>query len=105
MASTTYDPSVSGTSLIVVFQLGICITLLATVANGTQGYGTLTGSAGYLIGGAKQPAHCWSLSSDAASNRSFIGVCLYCIHHTLTERSPGEEYNRPQFRRRPATWP
>lgn len=52
MASSVYDPSVSGILLIVVFQLGICIILLATVANGAQGYGTLTGSAGYLIGGA-----------------------------------------------------
>jgi len=51
MASSVYDPPVSGLLLIVVFQLGICIMLLATVANGVQGYETLTGSAGYLIGG------------------------------------------------------
>lgn len=43
--------SVTELSLVIVFQLGFCILLLAEVADATRGYGTLLGLAGYLVGG------------------------------------------------------
>lgn len=51
MPSSEYGTSVTELSLVIVFQLGFCILLLAEVADATRGYGTLLGLAGYLVGG------------------------------------------------------
>lgn len=51
MPSREYDTSVIELLLVIVFQLGFCILLLAEIADATRGYGTLLGLAGYLVGG------------------------------------------------------
>lgn len=50
MAATMSDPPVAGLLLIMVFQLGICLLLLATVADAAQGYDTAVGSLGRVAG-------------------------------------------------------
>lgn len=45
------DPSATDLRLVIVFQLGVCILLLAGVVNGTQGYETTLGLVGKLVGG------------------------------------------------------
>jgi len=47
-----YDPSVTDLLFVVVFQLGVCILLLAAAANAARGYDSLLTLAGQLAGGA-----------------------------------------------------
>ncbi len=51
MPSSKYNISLPELSLVIVFQLGFCILLLAEIADATQGYGTLLGMAGSFVGG------------------------------------------------------
>jgi hypothetical protein len=51
MPSNDYDASVPGLLLVIVFQLGVCILLLAGIVDAVHGQETLLGLAGYLIGG------------------------------------------------------
>lgn len=45
-----YDLSDTEIGLVIVIQLGVCILLLAEIANGVQGYATLVGLGGRVIG-------------------------------------------------------
>jgi len=45
-----YDPSETEIGLVIVLQLGICILLLAELVDGVQGYDTLIGLGGKLVG-------------------------------------------------------
>jgi len=51
MPSSTSHLPIRGLLLVIVFQLGICILLLADVANATRGYGTLLTLMGGVAGG------------------------------------------------------
>ena len=51
MPSNGRVTSVTELSLVIVFQLGVCIFLLAQIVDATRGFGTLPGLVGYLIGG------------------------------------------------------
>jgi hypothetical protein len=51
MSSSDYDTSLTELTLVIVFQLGFCILLLAQIVDATRGFGTLPGLIGYLLGG------------------------------------------------------
>lgn len=50
MPSTVYDPTVTDLLLVIVFQLGLCILLLGSITNATQGYDTAPGLFGQVVG-------------------------------------------------------
>ncbi len=51
MPSSAFRLSIRSLLLVIVFQLGFCILLLADVANTTRGYGTLLTLSSGLAGG------------------------------------------------------
>ena len=51
MPSSESGISVIELLLVIVFQFGVCILLLAEIADATSGYPTLLGLIGYIAGG------------------------------------------------------
>ena len=70
MPSSTYHPSIRSLLLVIVFQLGFCILLLADVANATRRYGTLLTLISGLAGGVTVVAALLGLMSLALNGDS-----------------------------------
>ena len=51
-SSTMYEPTETELGLVIIIQLSICLLLLAEVVDGVQGYDTLIGLGGRVIGTA-----------------------------------------------------
>jgi hypothetical protein len=52
MPSDRYGRSIRNSLLVIVFQLGLCIIVLAAVVNAARGYSTLLPTIMQLLGGA-----------------------------------------------------
>ncbi len=73
MPSRAYRLSIRSLLLVIVFQLGFCILLLAEVVNATRGYGTLltliSGFAGgVMVVGALLGLMSLALNSDSGNS-------------------------------------
>lgn len=70
MPSSTYRPSIRSLLLVIVFQLGLCIVILADVANATRGYGTLLTLVSGLAGGVTIAGALLNLTSSTLAGNT-----------------------------------
>ncbi|WP_276271112.1 hypothetical protein [Haloarcula litorea] len=70
MTSVSNSRSVRDLLLVVVFQLGVGLVLVADAANAARGYGTLLGDVGQLVGGLTALGALLVLAAGSAPSES-----------------------------------